>query len=564
MAFFSEVKLKHFPFLLLSLAFIQCANQLPPEGGAVDLIPPEIIEVYPADGTINFDDEYFEIGFSEYVDKRSVKEAIFISPAIDGEPELDWSGKYVRVYFPEKLKQNLTYVVTIGTDVEDYNNRNKMSAAFTFTFSTGNEIDRRAITGKIFDEKPQGIMLFAYRINDSIPNPGVRKPDYISQSSAGGLYKLAGLAAGNYRIFAVRDEFRDLKFQPEQDQIGIPYQDVHLEIRDSLFSGLDFMMTKIDTLKPRLLNAFMTDKDHLLINFSEELEWTKMKSRYFYLIDSTLNRKLGIKYAFKGNTKPTEMVLVPSDTAELESSIYLFADTIIDKSNNVFQNDFTQITVSDKADTSSPELYKTIPNSGSKDVDYLNSTFAFNFSDAIDLIKAREGIVFSDTSNHKIPFQINFIDDASFFIQPLIRLEMSKDYIIKIDLSKFKDKAGNSFDNVYKYTLKTISGLEFTGVSGRVKNYSAENNMKLKLKNVENTNRNYSAVPSDGGQFSFERIIPGKYLLLGYFDTDSSNSYTQGNLYPYRESEKFSFYPDTLNLRARWSVTDLQFNFKER
>ena len=47
--------------------FFDCANQLPPGGGEVDKIPPKIIEVYPAQGTINFKDDYFEIGFSEYV-----------------------------------------------------------------------------------------------------------------------------------------------------------------------------------------------------------------------------------------------------------------------------------------------------------------------------------------------------------------------------------------------------------------------------------------------------------------------------------------------------------------
>ncbi len=53
-----------------------CANQLPPGGGEVDKIPPEIIYSYPENGTINFKDDYIEFEFSEYVDKRSFKDAI--------------------------------------------------------------------------------------------------------------------------------------------------------------------------------------------------------------------------------------------------------------------------------------------------------------------------------------------------------------------------------------------------------------------------------------------------------------------------------------------------------
>ena len=80
------------------------------------------------------------------------------------------------------------------------------------------------ITGKVYDEKPQGVMLFGYLLKGEEPNPLERKPDYISQTSTDGKYKLAGLAAGVYRIFAVRDEFRDLLYQPEQDQVLFRYR----------------------------------------------------------------------------------------------------------------------------------------------------------------------------------------------------------------------------------------------------------------------------------------------------------------------------------------------------
>ena len=43
---------------MIAIFLVECANQLPPDGGEVDTIPPEIIEVYPADGTVNFSDDY--------------------------------------------------------------------------------------------------------------------------------------------------------------------------------------------------------------------------------------------------------------------------------------------------------------------------------------------------------------------------------------------------------------------------------------------------------------------------------------------------------------------------
>jgi hypothetical protein len=110
-------KIKYILLGLLGLILSDCANQLPPGGGEVDRIPPRVIETYPENGTTNFHDDYIEFTFSEYVEKRTVKDAIFISPAIEGELELDWTGTSVQVNFPEPLRDSVTYVVTLGTDV---------------------------------------------------------------------------------------------------------------------------------------------------------------------------------------------------------------------------------------------------------------------------------------------------------------------------------------------------------------------------------------------------------------------------------------------------------------
>ena len=558
----SKGKLKNLFWLMLAFVLSECANQLPPGGGDVDKIPPSIIEVYPNNETTYFKDDYFELGFSEYVEKRSVKEAIFISPAIDGELELDWSGKYVRVYFPGELKQNVTYVITIGTDVVDYNNRNNMSESFSFTFSTGPEIDRRMITGKVYDEKPQGVMLFGYLLKGEEPNPLERKPDYISQTGKDGKYKLAGLAVGAYRIFAVRDEFRDLFYQPDQDQVGIPYREVELEISDTLYSGLNFILTKIDTVKPRLLSASMTDRSHILVNFSEELGEKIIKPINFYLIDSTANKRTQTRYAFKGNTKASEIVLVPNEILPIENSVYLFVDSIKDKAGNIYYNDFAQLTLSDRADTSKTELFKTNPAIGSKDVDFQSPKFTFEFNDAFDAAKAREGITLSDTLKKNIPFEVEFLDDASFIITPLKRLEMSKDYYIKIDLARLKDASGNYHDSVYQFDFKTITGIEFTGVTGKLIGFDENKNPKLVLKNLEKEKLEYTTPVAKSGLFNFDRIIPGKYSLFSYYDSDSSNTYSFGNVFPFKKSEEFSFHPDTLNLRARWMETDMKFDLR--
>jgi len=256
-----------FGSLLLSfILLVRCANQLPPGGGDEDKIPPKIVSVFPADGTSNFDKDYFELDFSEYVDKRSVRDAIFISPFIEGNFTYSWSGTTLEVTFPEKLKDDVTYTITIGTDAVDLNNKNRMAQAFTFSFSTGDKIDRRIISGKVYGKEKEGIFIYAYKMDESSDSLLNRKPDYVSQTGADGNFSLQGLGAGNYRIFAVNDKFRDYLFQQDQDEIGIPQTDIYLRETDSHFTGVYFKLSNAAGPTPTLISGIMTDSNHMIFS----------------------------------------------------------------------------------------------------------------------------------------------------------------------------------------------------------------------------------------------------------------------------------------------------------
>ena len=552
----------NFLLLFTGLILSDCANQLPPGGGEIDKIPPEIIDVYPPNGTTNFSDDYFELEFSEYVDRRSLQDAIFISPSVEGTLDLDWSGKSVRVSFPSKLKDSTTYVITIGTDVVDYNNKNRMAESFNFTFSTGNEIDKRIISGKVYNEKPAGILIFGYKLNSDTANPFSHKPSFISQTGNDGSFKLLGLAEGKYRVFAVKDEYRDLLFQPEQDLIGMPYKDVSFAKEDTLFNPLNFLLTKIDTVEPRFISASMTDRYHILINYTEGVDSSVVKAENFFIFDSTANVKSIPVYAYKGNTKPTEMVLIDTLNFSPDHEVYLFAKSLKDSSGNIFLNDQTQINLSEKPDTTKLNIYKTEPVNNSRDIDFIGPQFIFYLNDAFNTFSINKNVILQDTLGKRIPFKIKILDDASFDITPSKRLEPSKDYLIKIDLSKFKDAAGNYGDTSFTYKFRTISGLDFTGITGKISNVDFDKNPELVLSGIDNKKIVYNKYLNKDTRFNFDRVQPGRYVFWCYLDEDSSGTYSYGYPSPFKFSEEFSFYPDTLNLRARWVQTDINFNFK--
>jgi uncharacterized protein (DUF2141 family) len=545
--------------LITSFLFIGCANQLPPDGGLVDLIPPEIINVVPESGTVNYTENYIEFEFSEYVDKRSFKEAIFISPSIEGDIEINWSGTGCRIYFPSKLKENITYTITIGTDVVDFNNKNRMAESFNLVFSTGEKIDYRRIEGNVYFEKPNGIMLFAYKIEDhDTINPSKVKPDYVSQSGDLGQYSIAGLAKGSYRVFAVKDEYKDFLFQAEQDLVGVPTQDVYLSEEDSLFSGLNFYLTKIDTIKPRILSALMTDRNHILLGFSEEINLLKINSMNFQLVDSTDNINYELRHIFKGRTKTNEAVLTLSDSIPIANRVYIILNEIYDLNGNISDYDYTEVTLNDQTDTTSISLVSVIPDRGNDQVDFLNTKVFFSFNDAFDLESAKAGILLADTSKRSLPFDVQRVDDASFYLIPKQQLKPQTHYSINVDFNYFKDVAGNSIDSIYLHNFKTFNGQNFTGLSGTVVNLEVDKNPILILEDKKDKNNRYK-LNLTKSKFEFSRVKPGEYKIYCFYDENKDGEYSFGFPYEFIPAERFFISTADLNLPPRWSVSDFEF-----
>lgn len=179
-------------------------------------------------------------------------------------------------------------------------------------------------------------MIFAYKL-DSLNtnlNPTIHKPDYISQTGTEGTYKVSGLPAGTFRLYAVKDEFRNLLFNAEQDRIGIPVTDVTLAENDTLYSDLDFYLSTVDSIKPRIVSVAMTDKSHLLMTFSEDIDSTYIKNDNFFIYDSTAKQKLPVLFAYQNNSKLIEAVAVIKDSLVFTNENFIFADTLKDMFGN--------------------------------------------------------------------------------------------------------------------------------------------------------------------------------------------------------------------------------------
>ena len=551
------VKFKKIRIIILSIVFFSgCALQLPPEGGAIDLIPPKILSTFPESGTVNYNKNYFEIEFSEYVDKRSFREALFISPTIEGDMIIDWSGKSVEVSFTQGFKENTTYIITIGTDLVDLNNKNRMANAFNLSFSTGDKIDDKVISGKVYDKQADGTMIFAYSYKSDTTNYLLKKADYISQCGKDGQFSIQGLPKGNFRVFAVKDQFRDLIFQAEQDLIGIPYLDVVLSEKDSAYSELNFYLSKIDTIPPHLLDARMIDEKHILLKFSEDINLNSISKESIKIIDTLQQMVSNVSYFFNTLSKLNELIIIPENIPLNSSDLFVEVREFRDVNNNLQKNEKVSFIYTDKKDTNALKIQKTEPSD--LKIDFLRPSIKIYFDDAFQKEKIDIAFELIDATNNKVNFNLDYINDAAIKISPQQKLKPDSKYQLKINMNLIPDASGNFSDTTIVLNFSTRSEFEFSGLSGKVN--ADKKNLVLVLELESDSEQKEFIKLNDKKSFEFNRILPGKYKLWAFEDSNNNDKYDYGSLFPFEFAERFYYYPETIEIKARWSVADLIFN----
>ncbi|MCB9205814.1 MAG: Ig-like domain-containing protein [Ignavibacteriales bacterium] len=546
--------------IFVAFIFVKCANQMSPPGGDIDKVPPIILSTYPENGTTNFSENSIEFTFSEYVNKRNINDAFFISPLYDGYPEFSWTNKTVYISFPDSLNPNTTYSVIIGTEITDVNNNNNMKEPFILTFSTGSKIDSGKISGKVYTEKSEGTLIFAYKIDTGFVNIYKEKPSYLSQINNKGNYELNGLGNGSYLLFAVKDAFKDLIYNIGDDFIGIPNKIAEITHEKNALSNFNFFIHKEDTLAPNVQSVTMTDKNHIIVEFNEPIDSSKISINNFSIFDSTMNASHPIKYWFNGNPNKHQYILCLTDSLNVKNEFYLYSKNFVDKKGNFTKLEITSFVASEKPDTNEIKIDKIETGFTKSEIDYLKPNFSVSFSDAFNSDLIDNAVKFYTRDSVSIPIKISPINYAKYEVFSESSIKPKENYFFQVDMKHLSDAAGNIVDTVLSKRIVTVNDLDFSGASGFVNKANYEN-IKVILQEDNKPSSRKQINLATNNTFNFERVIPGKYLIWAYVDADSNNSYSYGLIDTLKFAEVFKFYPDTLNLRARWPVGDIEIDF---
>ena len=210
---------------MVLIILAQCAKIGSPSGGPRDIAPPVILKSKPLNRSTQFTGNQIELTFDEFINAQGMSQELVISPPMVESPEIRMRGKTLVIGFEEDLRENTTYTLSFGETIKDLNEGNILRN-FEFVFSTGEKLDSLGVLGMATEaftlqfpesEDPFFVMLYE-NLSDSAPMLEI--PDYIGKITPQGAFLINNVRPGTYRLFALQDLNRSLKYDVPEEMIG--------------------------------------------------------------------------------------------------------------------------------------------------------------------------------------------------------------------------------------------------------------------------------------------------------------------------------------------------------
>ena len=323
------------PFILLLVIVVySCASIGTPDGGPYDETPPKFVGSTPALRSVNNKKQKIELEFDEFIKLEKPSEKVIFSPPQKEQPELKVVGRKVSVEYIDSLIDSTTYTIDFSDAIVDNNEGNPMGN-FSFSFSTGEQIDTMEVSGTVLlaeDLDPvMGIQVGLHKdLNDSAFST---KPfDRVSRTDSRGRFIIRGVAPGKYRIYALKDGNQNNMYDSKTEMIAF-YDSII--IPDMMPATRQDTLWKdtltIDTIKTinytrflpdtLVLRAFKAENDRQYMTRSQ-----RDKENHFIL---TFSAKADTLPTIKGLNFDEKDAFVIETTKRNDSICYWIKDSLI-------------------------------------------------------------------------------------------------------------------------------------------------------------------------------------------------------------------------------------------
>ena len=586
---------------LTSYLFSSCARMGQPDGGWYDDDPPVVVGSSPEDRATNIKTKKITIYFDEFIKIDNPSEKVIVSPPQLETPEIKAAGKKIVVELKDTLKENTTYTIDFSDAISDNNEGNPMGN-YTFTFSTGEQIDTFEIGGYVLDasnlEPIKGIAVGLY--DDLSDTAFTTKPLMrISRTDSRGHFVVKGVAPGTYRAYALQDMDGDFRFTQKGEMIAFSHEtfsptskpDTRTDTiwRDSLH---------IDALRQVPYTHFLPD-DVTLLAFThpltdryllktERVEPEKF-SLYFTYGDSILPEITGLNFSadsafvIEANEKRDtihywirDTTLINQDTLRMDIT-YQMTDTL----GNLVLNTDSALDILPKVpyEKRMKELNKEIEKwqkeqekKKKRDMPYdsiypaksLEVKYSVPSSATPDTrmtIEMPTPLVVCDTSKvhlysmidsvwYQTPYTFQQLALREFELGVDWRLET--EYSFEVDSAAFVDIYGIA-SKPYKQGIKVKGPDDFSLLIVNVSGLDVvDTTIIVQLLNSDNPVRE---VRVKNGTARFEYLTPGKYYLRAFVDANGNGIWDTGDYDADRQPESVYYYTQQIECKEKWDVT---------
>lgn len=214
-------------YICLLLVCIRCAQITPLTGGKKDTEAPKLLKAVPANASLNVMPKTIELTFDEYITLKDVTNQFIITPQTKQMPEIEASGKKVKVKFNEALLPNTTYKLSFGNAIVDLRESNNLPN-FEYVFSTGNVIDSLKLRGAIenaTDKKAASQVLVGLYPEDAVDSIVYKeKPLYLIRTNEQGRFAFNYLPDKKFKIIGIKDQNKNLMYDGSEEQIAYSAQ----------------------------------------------------------------------------------------------------------------------------------------------------------------------------------------------------------------------------------------------------------------------------------------------------------------------------------------------------
>ena len=351
--------------LLLGIMVYSCASMGTPDGGPYDEEPPKFMGSMPELHAVNNHKKKLELEFDEFIKLEKPSEKIVISPPQLEQPEIKVVGKKVVVELLDTLKEATTYTIDFSDAIVDNNEGNPMGN-FSYSFSTGANIDTMEVSGTVLEasnlEPIKGIQVGLHK--DLGDSAFVNKPfDRVSRTDSRGRFSIRGVAPGKYRIYALKDGNQNYLFDSKSEMIAfcdsviIP-SSVPATRQDTLWKD----SLTVDTIKTVKYTRYLPD-DILLRAFKEEntrqylVKSQRDKLNHFII---TFSAKADTLPVLKGLNFDEKDAFIVESTDRNDSICYWIKDSLLYEMDTLaIQMDYLYTDTLDKLVPKTDTLYLT-------------------------------------------------------------------------------------------------------------------------------------------------------------------------------------------------------------